>query len=277
MSVIDATNNSAIQLSVITPLSVAVNPVTGRIYVGSDMTMTTADTISVLTPAPTASIPLNVTATTPAGNTVNTRTPTFTLTATSSYSPNAPAPQNIYFQIDSTAGTWTRATPTGSTASTLTATATTPALTKGIHTIYYFATDGSDATSINPFAGDDRGFGAKNFEDSPVPQLSPVTGGIGAMQFLVGNPLPPTAAAATVSGRILTPDGAGLAKASVILTDSNGNSRTAVSGSLGYYRFDDVSVGATYVLSVSSKHHQFNPQVVTVMEDIENLDFRAVQ
>jgi hypothetical protein len=86
----------------------------------------------------------------------------------------------------------------------------------------------------------------------------------------------PSAASVTVSGRVLTPAGGGLTNARVILIDSQGNSRTAVSSLAGFYRFADVLVGETYVLTVSSKRYQFDSQIVTVMEEIDGLNFSAL-
>jgi CSLREA domain-containing protein len=95
---------------------------------------------------------------------------------------------------------------------------------------------------------------------------------IGAFELLVV----PTAAAVTVSGKVLTPDGRGLTRARVVLTDSQGNTRTAISSSFGYYSFENVEVGQTYVFTVVSKSYEFAPQVVTVLEEFENLDFVAL-
>jgi hypothetical protein len=86
----------------------------------------------------------------------------------------------------------------------------------------------------------------------------------------------PTAAAVSISGRVLSSDGMSLSKAIVSLTDSSGNSRRALSSSFGYYRFEDVAVGEVYVLSVASKGRQFSPQVVSVGEEIDGLDFSAL-
>lgn len=88
--------------------------------------------------------------------------------------------------------------------------------------------------------------------------------------------LSPTAANVSVSGRVLTADGSGLINATVILTDTLGNSRTAVTTSFGYYRFDEVRAGETYILSVASKRYQFNPQAVNVLEEINELNFSAL-
>lgn len=85
----------------------------------------------------------------------------------------------------------------------------------------------------------------------------------------------PTAATVSISGRVLTPQGRGLINATVILTDTNGNVRTARSGTFGYYRFDEVEAGRTYIFSVRSKRYQFTPQVVNVTEDLTDLNFTA--
>lgn len=90
------------------------------------------------------------------------------------------------------------------------------------------------------------------------------------------NQLAPTAAIVSVSGRVLTPDGRGLTSARVILTDAGGSSRAVSSSSFGYYRFDDVRAGETYILYVSSKRYLFTPQAVSVMEEINDLNFSAV-
>ena len=82
-----------------------------------------------------------------------------------------------------------------------------------------------------------------------------------------------SAAPATVSGRVLLTSGRGLAKAMVILTDMNGQSRVAMTNPFGYYRFADVAVGEIYIINVRSKKYNFSPQVITVNEDIENLIF----
>lgn len=85
----------------------------------------------------------------------------------------------------------------------------------------------------------------------------------------------PTAATVYISGRVLTPTGRGLSKARVTLLDSNGNSRTVLTGSFGYYRLDDVSVGETYIVGVVSKRFTFTTQVISVTDDIAGLNFTA--
>lgn len=84
-----------------------------------------------------------------------------------------------------------------------------------------------------------------------------------------------TASGASVSGRVLTNDGRGLPNAFVKLTDSQGAGRIVRTSPFGYFRFDEVASGETYIVSVNSKQFQFAPQVVSVFDDISDLTFVA--
>lgn len=86
--------------------------------------------------------------------------------------------------------------------------------------------------------------------------------------------LAPTAANVIVAGRV-TNDSNGVAKATVILSDSSGNTRRVLTNSFGYFHFEDVAVGQTYVVRISSKRHQFSPHVIFVGEEITDLNFSA--
>ena len=90
--------------------------------------------------------------------------------------------------------------------------------------------------------------------------------------------LSPTAAMVTVSGRVSTAENRGISKARVTIDSSDGTTRTALTGPFGYFRFDDVEAGQTYIVSVNSKRFQFaNPtQAVSVNEEITGLDFTAL-
>lgn len=85
--------------------------------------------------------------------------------------------------------------------------------------------------------------------------------------------LPPTNTNVMVSGRVMTPEGAGLRNAVVSMTDSFGITRTVTTSSLGYYVFADVAVGDTYVVGVSSRRYRFTTRVVPVLDPITDLDF----
>lgn len=85
----------------------------------------------------------------------------------------------------------------------------------------------------------------------------------------------PTAAGVSVSGRVLTADGTGLSHAVVTIADTNGGSRTMQTSSFGYYRFDDVQAGETYTISVASKRYQFTSRLITVTDDLTDVDITA--
>lgn len=89
--------------------------------------------------------------------------------------------------------------------------------------------------------------------------------------------LQPTAANVSVGGRVLTNEGAGISRVSVTLTDSAGVSRSATTNTFGYYNFTDVPAGETYVLTVNNKKYFFadSPRVVSVQNDLADIDFRA--
>jgi len=87
-----------------------------------------------------------------------------------------------------------------------------------------------------------------------------------------------TAASANIGGRVLDDAGRGISRARLILTDLNGNTRSAMTNPFGFYRFDAVEVGETYIISAAHKSYQFaNPtQTVFVSENLSDIDFTAI-
>jgi subtilisin-like proprotein convertase family protein len=88
-------------------------------------------------------------------------------------------------------------------------------------------------------------------------------------------PFVPTATTVSISGRVLTTTGRGLAATAVALTDAQGNTRTVHTNAFGFYQFTEVPVLGTYVVRVISRRFQFNPQVVTPQDNITGLNFVA--
>ncbi len=86
----------------------------------------------------------------------------------------------------------------------------------------------------------------------------------------------PTAALASAAGRVVTAFGRGVSNARVTLTDQNGVVRMTRTNSFGYYRFNDVETGQTYVFNASHKRYEFVPRVVSIGENLSGLDFIAV-
>ncbi|MBP6004816.1 MAG: carboxypeptidase regulatory-like domain-containing protein [Pyrinomonadaceae bacterium] len=87
--------------------------------------------------------------------------------------------------------------------------------------------------------------------------------------------LGPTASSVSISGRVTTAAGSGVANAIVTMADADGQTRNAITGAFGYYQFDDVPSGETVVVSVRSKRYTFAPQIVNVNDQLTDLDFTA--
>ena len=87
----------------------------------------------------------------------------------------------------------------------------------------------------------------------------------------------PSASNVSISGKVLTAVGNGIANVRVILTDSNGLSRVAVTNSFGNYQFEEVAAGQTVTVSVNSKKFIFtnSTQVLNVSESLNEVNFTA--
>jgi hypothetical protein len=87
----------------------------------------------------------------------------------------------------------------------------------------------------------------------------------------------PSAASVSVSGRVLrAAKGGGISGARVSLTDMHGNVRTVLTSPFGYYRFDDVIAGETYMISVSAKRYSFIPRLITVTAELTDMNLTAI-
>ena len=88
-------------------------------------------------------------------------------------------------------------------------------------------------------------------------------------------PFVPSAAAVSISGRVFNDLGYGVPKATVTLSGSTGPARTVLTNPFGHYRFDNLTAGSTYFLNAASKRYRYNPQVLTVGEDLTDVNFIA--
>lgn len=97
--------------------------------------------------------------------------------------------------------------------------------------------------------------------------------------FDFGFYLAPTAAVVPIEGRVSASDGRGIRNVVVGITLQDGTVRTTRTGTFGYYRFDDIEVGQSVVISVRAKRFTFTqPTVILSVEDaVENLDFVAIE
>jgi hypothetical protein len=87
----------------------------------------------------------------------------------------------------------------------------------------------------------------------------------------------PTSAGVTVGGRVIDPNGRGIGKATVILTDNQGNTMRALSNPFGYYSFSDIPAGETVFVSATAKGYVFVPRAVVVLDELTNVDLIGIQ
>jgi hypothetical protein len=93
--------------------------------------------------------------------------------------------------------------------------------------------------------------------------------------FVVAQNLAPSAANVSIGGRVADANGNAVSRVRISITDQNGETRFVTTGSFGFYRFTEIPAGQTYVISATHKRFQFNSQVISVSEDIQNADFTA--
>lgn len=108
--------------------------------------------------------------------------------------------------------------------------------------------------------------------------IGPVTGVTQFSRWTGAGPLAPTAAAVSVAGRVTTADGRGIRNA-VMTISGNGLAQPirTITGLFGYYNFDGLNAGETYVLTVNSKSFAFQvpSRVINLNDNVTDADFIA--
>ena len=118
------------------------------------------------------------------------------------------------------------------------------------------------------------------FTDSPVAKFTANSDNLASSFAYQNGTVTVTSAIAanvSISGRVMTPSGSGLRNATVVLTDSSGNRRTATTSSFGFYQFDDVAPGGTVVIGVISRSYRFSTRTVFVTDNLVNQDFTGLE
>lgn len=87
----------------------------------------------------------------------------------------------------------------------------------------------------------------------------------------------PTAATVSIGGRVMTETGRGITGVVVTITDLGGNVRTTVSAAGGYYRFETVEAGSTYIITATGKRFTFSraSQTLNVTDETDEVNFIA--
>ncbi len=87
-----------------------------------------------------------------------------------------------------------------------------------------------------------------------------------------------TAASASISGRVMTASGQGIRNATVVVTgNSLAEPRIAQTGSFGWFTFDGLQTGETYVVTVNSRRFTFSApsRVISLVDNVVDADFIA--
>jgi hypothetical protein len=103
------------------------------------------------------------------------------------------------------------------------------------------------------------------------------TGSVSSANLTIGG-LAPTAAGASVSGRVLSSNGRGISNVRVGITGGNlDEPLIAITNPFGFYSFTNIPAGQTYILSVGSKQYLFaDPvRVLNLDDDLAGIDFTA--
>ncbi|MBL8182323.1 MAG: carboxypeptidase regulatory-like domain-containing protein [Blastocatellia bacterium] len=128
---------------------------------------------------------------------------------------------------------------------------------------------GNDANAIDPttsfgFSRDQRG--EVRFLGSPN-----LTVDIGALESNLSS------APVSLSGRVLSSNGPGISKVRLSINNGNGGVFQAMTSSLGYYKFENLTPGTTYTITIIHKNYQFSsPQSITIENNRSDLDFVAI-
>ena len=91
--------------------------------------------------------------------------------------------------------------------------------------------------------------------------------------------LAPSAAPVSVTGRITTANGNGIRNVRVVLTEENGTMHNAITGSFGYFVFENIESGQGVVVSVSAKRYTFSQpsRFISLEDNISDADWVSEQ
>ena len=142
---------------------------------------------------------------------------------------------------------------------------------------------GSDVTGFNPAASDVFNNTSTTLVRTGYPGNAttfPDTDSNGDWTSRRGTPcdvpIGPTAAPGTIQGRAIRGNGRGVKHAVVMLT-GGGLEETiyATTNQFGYYQFQDIGVGQSYILQITSRRHRFQSptRVINLEDSLTDEDF----
>jgi CSLREA domain-containing protein len=125
------------------------------------------------------------------------------------------------------------------------------------------ANDPSPSTLPEPLLTDQRSTGFPRIQNGIVE--------IGAYELL----LPPTSANVFVGGQVTDAEGNPIFRATVTLMDMTGNIRRSVTNQFGRFEFENVASGGTYILGATHGRYEFSTQVISIGDDVKDLNITA--
>lgn len=87
--------------------------------------------------------------------------------------------------------------------------------------------------------------------------------------------LTPLAADAEISGRVVDSTGRAVSRATVVLIGPDGFVRSTTTNPFGYFVLTGIPVGESYVASIRSKRYRFDSQVISLTDNLTDLNFVA--
>lgn len=104
------------------------------------------------------------------------------------------------------------------------------------------------------------------------------TGSVNVGTQLVVDYTVPVAANASIAGRLFTADGLALGGALVTITNLNtGEVSRTQSSAFGNFRFEDLPVGNSYLITVDGKRFRFVERLITLDDDLTDIVMTAMQ
>jgi subtilisin-like proprotein convertase family protein len=90
-------------------------------------------------------------------------------------------------------------------------------------------------------------------------------------------PFAPTAAPVSISGRVLDTNSSGVMKATVTVTDTDGETHRTLTNAWGYFRIENLEAGQTYLLEIGSKRFIYAPRSINAVDDVADLIFMPLE
>jgi len=117
------------------------------------------------------------------------------------------------------------------------------------------------------------------FGSTPTPQsVSNVSGVLFATTYQPGSvQIGSTAAGVAVSGRVVTPDGRGIRNATVTLRAADGSVHRVTTSSFGFYTFENIASGQSYVIGATTKRYRFASRVLQVVDSLAEVDLIGME